>query len=104
MKVFRTLDDVERAGLPHGLLRAILMCSAPPTRIVAALNCILIPCSARRMRSGNHARISLPTPKDEQSGNNGHGSKIIVVPFDGVALDLDLQKASAEKSPATPAR
>lgn len=30
------------------------------------------------------------TPKDEQTGNNGHGSKIIVVPFDGAALDRDL--------------
>jgi hypothetical protein len=32
------------------------------------------------------------TPKDEQTGNNGHGSKIIVVPFDGAALDGDLAK------------
>jgi hypothetical protein len=47
---------------------------------------------------------ALDTPKDEQTGNNGHGSKIIVVPFDGVALDSDLQNASAEKSPTTPAR
>lgn len=33
----------------------------------------------------------LDTPKEEQPGNNGHGSKIIVVPFDGAALDRDLQ-------------
>lgn len=32
------------------------------------------------------------TPKDEQTGGNGHGSKIIVVPFDGAALDRDLAK------------
>ena len=25
-------------------------------------------------------------------GNDGHGSKIIVIPFDGEALDRDLQK------------
>lgn len=30
------------------------------------------------------------TPKDAQTGNNGHGSKIIVVPFDGAAMDRDL--------------
>ena len=30
------------------------------------------------------------TPKDDQTGNNGHGSKIIVVPFDGAAMDRDL--------------
>jgi hypothetical protein len=33
----------------------------------------------------------LDTPKEQQVGNNGHGSKIIVVPFDGAALDHDLQ-------------
>ena len=33
----------------------------------------------------------LDTPKEEQPGNNGHGSKIIVVLFDGAALDRDLQ-------------
>jgi len=33
----------------------------------------------------------LDTPKESQTGNNGHGSKIIVVPFDGAALDRDLQ-------------
>jgi hypothetical protein len=32
------------------------------------------------------------TPKDDQTGGNGHGSKIIVVPFDGAALDRDLAK------------
>ena len=46
----------------------------------------------------------LDTPKEEQAGNNGHGSKIIVIPFDGAALDRDLQNARAEKSPVTPAR
>lgn len=29
-------------------------------------------------------------PKDDQTGGNGHGSKIIVVPFDGAAMDRDL--------------
>ena len=33
----------------------------------------------------------LDTPKEKQPGNNGHGSKIIVVPFDGAALDRELQ-------------
>lgn len=32
------------------------------------------------------------TAKDSQTGNNGHGSKVIVVPFDGVAMDRDLAK------------
>lgn len=32
------------------------------------------------------------TPKDDQTGGNGHGSKIIVVPFDGAAMDRDLAK------------
>lgn len=32
----------------------------------------------------------IDTPKDAQTGGNGHGSKIIVVPFDGAAMDRDL--------------
>jgi len=33
-------------------------------------------------------------PKEQETGNDGHGSKVIVVPFDGVGLDRDLQKAA----------
>ena len=36
----------------------------------------------------------LDVPKEQEKGNDTHGSKIIVVPFDGVALDRDLQKDS----------
>ncbi|HEX8301015.1 glycoside hydrolase family protein [Sphingomonas sp.] len=32
----------------------------------------------------------IDTPKESQAGNNGHGSKVIVVPFDGAAMDRDL--------------
>lgn len=34
----------------------------------------------------------IDTPKEDQTGGNGHGSKIIVVPFDGAAMDRDLDK------------
>lgn len=37
---------------------------------------------------------AMDTPKLEQHGNDGHGSKVIVVPFDGAALDRDLQVAA----------
>ncbi len=40
----------------------------------------------------------LDTPKETQHGNNGHGSKIIVIPFDGAALDHDLQNAAGTRS------
>ena len=40
----------------------------------------------------------LDTPKEKQHGNNGHGSKIIVIPFDGAALDRDLQDAAGTHS------
>jgi hypothetical protein len=33
----------------------------------------------------------LDVPKEQEKGNDAHGSKIIVVPFDGAALDRDLQ-------------
>lgn len=34
----------------------------------------------------------IDTPKHTQVGNDGHGSKVIVVPFDGAAMDRDLAK------------
>ncbi len=34
----------------------------------------------------------LDVPKNEERGNDTHGSKVIVVPFDGVAFDRDMQK------------
>jgi hypothetical protein len=36
----------------------------------------------------------LDVPKDQELPNDNHGSKVIVVPFDGVALDHDLQNLS----------
>ena len=32
----------------------------------------------------------IDVPKEEEKGNDGHGSKIVVIPFDGAALDRDL--------------
>ena len=34
---------------------------------------------------------ALDVPKNQERGNDTHGSKIIVIPFDGEALDRDLQ-------------
>ena len=52
--------------------------------------------------------VVIDTPKEQQPGNNGHGSKIIVVPFDGAALDRDLQDAKRiyqiAEGPFTPKR
>jgi hypothetical protein len=40
----------------------------------------------------------IDVPKDKELGNDNHGSKVIVVPFDGVAFDRDMQKiAKREK-------
>jgi len=36
----------------------------------------------------------IDVPKDQEKGNDTHGSKIIVVPFDGEAFDRDMQKLS----------
>jgi hypothetical protein len=41
----------------------------------------------------------LDVPKEQDTGNVPHGSKVIVIPFDGAALDKDLQKASAVTQP-----
>jgi hypothetical protein len=32
--------------------------------------------------------------KEQEKGNDGHGSKVIVIPCDGAALDRDLQSAA----------
>ena len=41
----------------------------------------------------------IDVPKDEELPNDNHGSKVIVVPFDGVALDGDLQKTVGGSQP-----
>jgi hypothetical protein len=38
----------------------------------------------------------LDVPKDQELGNDIHGSKVIVVPFDGAKLDADLQSAGID--------
>jgi hypothetical protein len=40
----------------------------------------------------------LDVPKDQELPNDNHGSKVIVIPFDGAALDRDLEK-SANSAP-----
>ena len=50
------------------------------------------------LENGHVAAVTLAVidvPKEDEKGNDGHGSKIIVIPFDGVALDKDLAAASA---------
>jgi hypothetical protein len=43
----------------------------------------------------------LDVPKEEERGNDNHGSKIIVVPFDGVSFDQDMARiVKAEKQNA----
>ena len=48
------------------------------------------------IEDGHVAAITLAVidvEKDAEHGNDGHGSKIIVIPFDGKSLDRDLKKA-----------
>ena len=42
---------------------------------------------------------AIDVEKDQDKGNDGHGSKVIVIPFDGAALDRDLQSASEPPKP-----
>ena len=44
----------------------------------------------------------IDVPKEQEQGNDHHGSKVIVIPFDGAALDRDL--ASASKGAPTPSK
>ena len=36
----------------------------------------------------------IDVPKDQEHGNDAHGSKVVVIPFNGAALDRDLKRAS----------
>lgn len=40
-------------------------------------------------------------PKEQNTGNDRHGSKVIVVPFDGAALDRDLGEAVTQEKAAS---
>lgn len=44
----------------------------------------------------------IDVPKDDEKGNDGHGSKVIVIPFDGAAMDRDI--ARADKAAAASSR
>jgi hypothetical protein len=49
------------------------------------------------IENGHVAAVTLASidiPKEQDRGSEPHGSKVIVVPFDGAALDRDLQKLS----------
>ena len=39
---------------------------------------------------------AIDVPKGNEKGNDIHGSKVLVIPFDGVAFDRDLQAAAAK--------
>jgi hypothetical protein len=41
---------------------------------------------------------AIDVPKEQEKGYDAHGSKIIVIPFDGAALDRESQKADSEKN------
>ena len=52
---------------------------------------------AREVVTGHVAYFTfavLDVPKDQEKGNDTHGSKVIVVPFDGVAFDRDMENRS----------
>ena len=53
------------------------------------------------IESGHVAAMTLAVidvEKELDKGNDGHGSKVIVIPFDGGALDRDLQSTSESPS------
>ncbi|HEY3757532.1 MAG TPA: hypothetical protein VGL42_15370 [Opitutaceae bacterium] len=50
------------------------------------------------MADGHVVAVTLAgidVPKEQENGNDNHGSKVLVIPFDGAALDRDLQRGSA---------
>jgi hypothetical protein len=57
------------------------------------------------IENGHVAAVTLASidiPKEQDRGNEPHGSKVLVIPFDGAALDRDLQNAAAAAPAAAP--
>ena len=55
------------------------------------------------LENGHVAAVTLASidiPKEQDRGNEPHGSKVIVIPFDGAALDRDLAKIVATEAAA----
>ena len=49
------------------------------------------------IENGHVAAVTLAVidvPKEQEKGNDNHGSKVVVIPFDGAALDRALQSAA----------
>ena len=56
------------------------------------------------LENGHVAAVTLAVldvMKNDDRGNDNHGSKVIVIPFDGAAMDKDLVNAASAPSPAT---
>jgi hypothetical protein len=54
------------------------------------------------IENGHVAAVTLASidiPKEEDKGNMPHGSKVIVIPFDGVTFDADMLKLANEPPP-----
>lgn len=52
------------------------------------------------IESGHVTAITLAVidvAKEDEKGNNGHGSKVVVIPFDGAAMDRDLANVDRAK-------
>jgi hypothetical protein len=54
------------------------------------------------IENGHVAAVTLASidiPKEDDHGNMPHGSKVVVIPFDGVTFDADMQKLASEPPP-----
>jgi hypothetical protein len=57
------------------------------------------------LENGHVAAVTLAVidvPKEEEKGNDGHGSKIVVIPFDGAGMDKDIQSQESAATTAKP--
>ena len=57
------------------------------------------------IENGHVAAVTLASidiSKEEDRGNMPHGSKVVVIPFDGAAFDADMAKLAKEPQPAAP--
>jgi len=55
------------------------------------------------IENGHVAAVTLASidiPKEQDHGNMPHGSKVLVIPFDGAAFDADMQKLASATQPA----
>ena len=85
----RTVAGCSTPGTP--ILPGATKWSRARRRAASTIHAVLPPGFGSARKAGA-AIVDPGIPKEGEHGNDGHGNKVIVIPFDGAALDRDLTR------------